>query len=211
MGSNTSAALAARCQSIELLVADVDGVLTDGVITLDDQGVETKHFHVRDGMALTLWHRAGKQSAILSSRRAAAVEHRAAELKITHVLQGHEQKADPLRRLVSGLGFSPHQVCFVGDDLADLAVLRCVGLAACPGDAAPEVKEAAQLVTQAPGGRGAIREVVEIILKCQGRWSELIDAAFGPRAGRSERDPRRPGRRLSPSRTAGRSKTRAKV
>ncbi len=99
MGLPAPADLAARCQPIELLVADVDGVLTDGVIALDDRGVETKHFHVRDGMAYGLWHRAGKQAAILSGRRAAAVERRAAELKIAHVLQGHEQKAAPLRSL----------------------------------------------------------------------------------------------------------------
>src|ERR1700719_209451 len=91
--------LAARCRPIELLVADVDGVLTDGVIALDDQGVETKCFHVRDGMAYSVWHRAGKQSAILSGRRGAAVERRAAELKIAHVLQGHEHKAAPMRTL----------------------------------------------------------------------------------------------------------------
>jgi YrbI family 3-deoxy-D-manno-octulosonate 8-phosphate phosphatase len=168
------AELAARCRPIELLVADVDGVLTDGVIALDDQGVETKHFHVRDGMAYSLWHRAGKQSAILSGRRGTAVERRAAELKIAHVLQGHDQKAAPFLTLIEGLHFLPHQVCFVGDDLADLPVLRAVGLAACPADAVAEVKGAAHLITQAPGGRGAVREVVEVILKSQGRWDELV-------------------------------------
>jgi 3-deoxy-D-manno-octulosonate 8-phosphate phosphatase (KDO 8-P phosphatase) len=170
--------LAARCQPIELLVADVDGVLTDGVIALDDQGGETKHFHVRDGMAYSLWHRAGKQAAILSGRQARAVDRRAAELKIAHVLQGHEQKSAPLRTLIEGLGLSPRQVCFVGDDLADLPALQAVGLAACPADAAAEVKNAAHLVTHAPGGKGALREVVEVILKSQGRWNELVSAAF---------------------------------
>jgi 3-deoxy-D-manno-octulosonate 8-phosphate phosphatase (KDO 8-P phosphatase) len=211
MGPKTPAELAARCQPIELLVADVDGVLTDGVITLDDRGVETKHFHVRDGMALTLWHRAGKQSAILSSRRAAAVEHRAAEIKIAHVLQGREQKAAPLRMLLDGLGLALQQVCFVGDDLADLPVLRLVGLAACPADAVPEVKAAAHLVTQAPGGRGAIREVVEVILKCQGRWAELIDAAFGARAVPSERHAPSSAGPLAWSKTVESSNTGPKV
>src|SRR5262249_42932187 len=89
------AELAARCQPIELLAGDVDGVLTDGVIAVDDAGVETKHFHVRDGLAVALWHRAGKQAAILSGRRAAAVERRAAELKIAHLLQGLDHKAEP--------------------------------------------------------------------------------------------------------------------
>jgi 3-deoxy-D-manno-octulosonate 8-phosphate phosphatase (KDO 8-P phosphatase) len=170
--------LAARCQPIELLVADVDGVMTDGVIVLNDQGVETKHFSVRDGMAYALWHRAGKKAAILSGRRAVVVERRAAELKIAHVLQGYEQKAAPLRTLIEELGLSPRQVCFVGDDLADLPALRVVGLAACPADAVAEVKNAAHLVTQAPGGRGAVREVVEVILKSQGAWGSLTGAGL---------------------------------
>jgi 3-deoxy-D-manno-octulosonate 8-phosphate phosphatase (KDO 8-P phosphatase) len=161
-----------------LLVSDVDGVLTDGVIALDETGVETKHFYVRDGMAFSLWHRAGKKSAILSGRCTRVVEQRAAELKIAYVLQGHEQKAAPFRTLIDGLGLSPIQVCFVGDDLADLPVLRSVGLAACPSDAASEVKETAHLITLAPGGRGVVREVVEVILKSQGRWNELISTIF---------------------------------
>src|ERR1700723_2436432 len=123
MGLREPLDIAERCRPIELLVADVDGVLTDGVIALDDNGVETKHFYVRDGMAFAVWHRAGKQAAMLSGRRAVAVERRAAELKIAHVLQGHEQKSAPLRSLIEGLGISPRQVCFVGDDLADLPVL----------------------------------------------------------------------------------------
>jgi 3-deoxy-D-manno-octulosonate 8-phosphate phosphatase (KDO 8-P phosphatase) len=178
MGLQEPPDLTLRCRPIELLVADVDGVLTDGVIALDDRGVEIKHFYVRDGMAYALWHRAGKQAAILSGRRAAAVERRAAELKIAHVLQGHEQKAAPLRSLIEGLGIAPFQVCFVGDDLADLPVLRAVGLAACPADAAAEVIDAAHLVTRAPGGRGALREVVEVILKAQGTWTELVGSTF---------------------------------
>jgi 3-deoxy-D-manno-octulosonate 8-phosphate phosphatase (KDO 8-P phosphatase) len=168
------AELAARCEPIELLVVDVDGVLTDGVIALDDHGAETKHFHVRDGLAYALWHRAGKQAAILSGRRAPAVDRRAAELKIAHVLQGLEDKAGPFRTLIGALGLAPRQVCYVGDDLPDLPVLRAVGLAACPADAAAEVRHAAQLVTHAPGGRGAVREVVEVILKSQRKWNGLI-------------------------------------
>src|SRR5215470_15830448 len=105
--------LAARCEPIELLVVDVDGVLTDGVIALDDHGAETKHFHVRDGLAYALWHRAGKQAAILSGRRAPAVDRRAAELKIAHVLQGLEEKAGPFRTLIGALGLEPRQVCYV--------------------------------------------------------------------------------------------------
>jgi 3-deoxy-D-manno-octulosonate 8-phosphate phosphatase (KDO 8-P phosphatase) len=164
------ATLAERCLPIELLIVDVDGVLTDGVIAVDDRGHETKHFHVRDGLAFALWHQAGKHSAILSGRRAAAVDRRAAELKVPHVIQGVAEKAGPFRALLDQLGLVPRAACFIGDDLPDLPVLGAVGLAACPADAVEEVRRAAHLVTQAPGGHGAVREVVEIILKSQGKW-----------------------------------------
>lgn len=177
MGLKSPAELAERCRPIELLVTDVDGVMTDGHIVLDDRGIETKHFHVRDGMAFSLWHKAGKCAAILSGRKTAAVDLRAADLKIAHVLQGHEQKEAPLRKLIEQLGLSPRQVCYVGDDLPDLPALLVAGLAACPADAAAEVKDAAHLITQAHGGDGAIREIVELILKSQGRWVNLIATA----------------------------------
>ncbi|MEO6808108.1 MAG: HAD family hydrolase [Isosphaeraceae bacterium] len=173
-GMASGDALAARCAAIELLLIDVDGVLTDGVIVIDDNGVESKHFHVRDGSALTLWHRTGKRSAILSGRRAPLVDRRAKELGISPVIQGAADKGPPFRALLQSLGLDAGQVCYVGDDLADLPVLKAVGLAACPADAAPEVRRAVQLVTNAPGGRGAIREVVETLLKSQNVWEGLL-------------------------------------
>jgi 3-deoxy-D-manno-octulosonate 8-phosphate phosphatase (KDO 8-P phosphatase) len=172
--------LAARCGPIELLVVDVDGVLTDGVIALDDRGVETKHFHVRDGSAFSLWRKAGKRAAILSGRTAPAVDRRAAELGITPVIQGASRKREPFRKLISDMGLEAEQVCYVGDDLADLPVLVAAGLAACPADAAAEVREVAHFVTIAPGGRGAVREVVELILKEQGKWEGLIAGLSAP-------------------------------
>ncbi len=167
--------LADRCAAIELLLVDVDGVLTDGVIAIDDRGVETKHFHVRDGSAFHLWKKAGKRAAILSGRWAPLVDRRAAELGIAPVIQGAPQKGGPFRAMLRDLGLDARQVCYVGDDLADLPVLGAVGLAACPADAAPEVREAVHLVTRARGGRGAIREIVEILLKHQGVWDDLIE------------------------------------
>ena len=168
--------LAARCASIELLVVDVDGVLTDGVIALDDRGVETKHFHVRDGSALNLWQKSGKRAAILSGRRAEAVDRRAAELGIAAamVIQGASEKGAPFRALVAATGLDARQVCYVGDDLADLPALDAAGLAACPADAAAEVRASAHLVAEARGGRGAVREVIEVILKQQGTWDTLV-------------------------------------
>jgi 3-deoxy-D-manno-octulosonate 8-phosphate phosphatase (KDO 8-P phosphatase) len=174
-GDRAGHELGARCAPIELLIADVDGVLTDGVIAIDGAGDEIKRFHVRDGLGYALWHRAGKHSAILSGRRAAAVERRAAELSIAHVLQGHDAKAGPFLDLVGRLDLEPRQVCYIGDDLPDLPVLRAVGLAACPADAVGEVRAAAHLVTLAPGGRGAVREVIEVILKSQGKWESLVE------------------------------------
>jgi len=166
--------LAGRCSTIELLVLDVDGVLTDGVIAVDDLGVETKHFHVRDGAGIALWRRAGKKVAILSGRSARCVAIRAAELGIDPVIQGAVDKRGPFRSIVAGFGLQAHQACHVGDDLADLAPFDEAGLAACPADAAAEVVTAAHLISRFPGGRGAVRDVVEAILKHQGAWDDLV-------------------------------------
>jgi 3-deoxy-D-manno-octulosonate 8-phosphate phosphatase (KDO 8-P phosphatase) len=182
MAQPVSADLAARCAAIELLVADVDGVLTDGAIVVDDHGVESKHFFVRDGLAYSLWHRAGKRSAILSGREAEVVARRTAELQIGYLVQGLAEKAEPFRGLMAELGLEARQVCYVGDDLVDIPVLRAVGLAACPSDAVAEVKGAVHLVTTAMGGRGVIREVVELILKAQGLWHSLCDSYHMPAA-----------------------------
>src|SRR5262249_40336449 len=156
--SSSSPGLAERCGPVELLLVDVDGVLTDGVIAVDDRGVETKHFHVRDGSAISLWRRAGKRAAILSGRAAAAVEAGGAELGIAPVIQGAAEKGPPFRTLIAELGLDATQVCYVGDDIPDLPVLRAVGLSACPADAAAEVQSAVHLITKAGGGRGAVRE-----------------------------------------------------
>lgn len=159
-----------RLAAIELLVLDVDGVLTDGSIIVDDRGVESKHFHVRDGAAIALWNRLGRRTAILSGRSARCVDHRAADLGIGPVVQGSGDKGRDLASMLAELGLPADRVAFVGDDLADLPALDLAGFAACPADAAPEVAAAVDLVTGAPGGRGAVREVVEALLKAAGRW-----------------------------------------
>jgi 3-deoxy-D-manno-octulosonate 8-phosphate phosphatase (KDO 8-P phosphatase) len=180
--AETSTDLAVRCGPIELLLLDVDGVLTDGVIAIDDVGAETKHFHVRDGAAVSFWQKAGKHVAILSGRSASAVDHRAGELGIDLVIQGAADKSEPFRALLAGLGLEPRQVCYMGDDLADLPVLAAVGLAACPADAVTEVRRAAHVVTSSPGGRGAVREVVELVLKHQNAWNRLLESYRQPMA-----------------------------
>ena len=172
--------LASRCEGITLLVMDVDGVLTDGVIAVDDRGVETKHFYVRDGSALALWRKAGHRAAILSGRSAQVVAIRAAELKISPVVQGRPEKLEPFREMVGDLGLRPDQVCYVGDDTLDLPVLRAAGLSACPADAVPEVRASVDFVAPSAGGRGAIRDVVEMLLKGQGLWEGLVASSLQP-------------------------------
>jgi 3-deoxy-D-manno-octulosonate 8-phosphate phosphatase (KDO 8-P phosphatase) len=171
---NQLADLAARAAAVELLLLDVDGVLTDGSVIYADDGSELKRFHVRDGSGLKLWHAAGKRTAIVSGRRSVAVERRAAELGISPVLQGRDDKLAALEAVLATTGLRPEQVCAVGDDLPDVPVLRRCGLAVAVADACPELRAVANYVTAAPGGRGAVREAIEWLLKASGRWNELV-------------------------------------
>jgi 3-deoxy-D-manno-octulosonate 8-phosphate phosphatase (KDO 8-P phosphatase) len=166
--------LSQRCASIELLVLDVDGVLTDGSIVYGDDGVELKTFFVRDGSGLKLWQMAGKRAAIITGRTSNVVEIRARELGIAPVIQGAADKLTGFRQVLDEVPVAAEQVCGVGDDVPDLPVLRRCGLAVAVADACPEVLAQAHHVTRAAGGRGAVREVVELILRCQGRWHDLV-------------------------------------
>jgi 3-deoxy-D-manno-octulosonate 8-phosphate phosphatase (KDO 8-P phosphatase) len=162
--------LRARCAPIELLVLDVDGVLTDGGITYADDGTELKVFHVRDGSGLKLWHKAGKRAAIISGRVSPVVARRAAELGVSMLLQGAADKLAAYHELLAETGFRHDQVCAVGDDIPDLPILRQCGLAVAVADACVEVLAEARYVTLRSGGRGAVREAIEVILRSQGRW-----------------------------------------
>ncbi len=168
-----------RCQGIHLIVMDVDGVLTDGGIVIDNQGIETKTFHVRDGFAIRLWQRAGGLAALVTGRSSQIVKLRAAELDIKIVRQGSEEKLNITREICSELNVQPQQVCYIGDDLPDLPALRFAGLAVAVADAVSEVRAAAHYVTTAPGGRCAVRETIEMILKAQRRWDELVQKYVG--------------------------------
>ena len=168
-------ALADRAARVELLLLDVDGVLTDGSIVYADDGTELKRFHVRDGSGLKLWRLAGKRAAIVSGRKSAAVERRAAELGIAPVLQGRDDKLAAFAEVLAATGLTAEQVCAVGDDLPDLPVLRRAGVAVAVADACPEVRAAADSVTMTPGGRGAVREAVEWLLKLRGEWDRVTD------------------------------------
>ena len=166
--------LAERCVRIDLLIVDVDGVLTRGGIQYAGEGVELKMFHVRDGSALKVWRQVGKRSALISGRTSRVVEVRAAELGIDVVAQGAANKLATYRQVLASTGLQPAQVAFVGDDLPDMPVLRQCGLAVAVADACVEVRFEAHYVTRTPGGAGAVREVIELVLRCQGQWQQVV-------------------------------------
>jgi 3-deoxy-D-manno-octulosonate 8-phosphate phosphatase (KDO 8-P phosphatase) len=161
---------AARASRIRLLVLDVDGVLTDGVLVYGPSGEEIKRFHVRDGLAVQAARRAGIEVAVVSGRASAAVTRRMSELGIVEVHQGIADKAAELRALLGRLGITPEETAVMGDDLPDLPVMKIAGLALAPSDAAPEAKRAAAWVSRAPGGHGAVREAVEMLLRSRKAW-----------------------------------------
>jgi 3-deoxy-D-manno-octulosonate 8-phosphate phosphatase (KDO 8-P phosphatase) len=167
--------LQGRCERIELLVLDVDGVLTDGSIIYSDQGAELKRFYVRDGSAIKLWQQENKVTAFLTGRTSRAVELRAAELGVTQVVQGASMKLEGFRKILLGTGMKAQQACFIGDDLPDLPVLAKCGLAVAVADACPEVVARAHYVTRLRGGMGAVREAIELLLRSQNRWNSIME------------------------------------
>jgi 3-deoxy-D-manno-octulosonate 8-phosphate phosphatase (KDO 8-P phosphatase) len=169
-----------RATHIRLLCLDVDGVLTDGRIVIDADGRETKIFHVHDGQGIRLWQDAGHQVAIITSRSSDAVTRRAAELGIEHVHQGCSNKCDALHAVLDATGCTTDEVAAVGDDLPDLAMLYEAAMPVAVANAVDEVKAIATHVTTRSGGCGAVRELVEDLLRAQGRWDDLIAARTTP-------------------------------
>jgi 3-deoxy-D-manno-octulosonate 8-phosphate phosphatase (KDO 8-P phosphatase) len=169
----------ARARRIKLLLMDCDGVLTDGRIWLNEDYDEQKGFHVRDGQGISLMHCAGLRTGIISGRKSTAVERRAHDLKITYVHQFAKDKIKALEEIIRAAGVSPEECVFVGDDLADIRVMRHVGLAVAVADAVEETRQAAHYVTKIRGGHGAVREICELILKSQGLWDDLMKS-FNP-------------------------------
>ena len=166
--------LAERCREIRLLDLDVDGVLTAGGVEYTDGGTESKTFHVRDGTGLKLWQQAGKHTAWISGRASPTVARRAAELGVKPVVEGVGDKLAAFRQVLGAIGIRPDEACCVGDDLADLPLLCQCGLAVAVADACVEIRNAAHFITQAAGGRGAVREVIALVLRCQGEWQKLV-------------------------------------
>ena len=163
-----------RAARVKLLLMDCDGVLTDGRITLLDGGDEQKSFHTRDGHGLVLLHRAGLRTAIITGRTSRAVEWRARDLGVTHVLQGRLKKTEAFEELLAGSDLRPDEMACMGDDVTDIPLMRRCALGIAVADASADTLAAADYVTRLPGGFGAVREVCELILKAQGRWDELM-------------------------------------
>ena len=161
---------------IKLLLLDVDGVLTDGSIWLDDEGRQMKRFHVRDGAGIRAWQRCGLQVGILTARSSRAVTYRMQELGVTLISQGASDKQQGFEDICSRVGLTADQVAYVGDDLMDLPVLCRVGYPIAVADAANEVRQVAKYVCNRRGGSGAVREVIEHLLKTMERWDEVLDA-----------------------------------
>ncbi len=165
---------AGAAANVELLCLDVDGVMTDGGIHLDDNGMETKRFHARDGLGISVWTTLGYQVALITGRSGNAVKHRAAELGIRHVIQASTDKAQALDGVLRELSLASAQVAVLGDDLPDLAMMRGAGYAMAVADAVPEVRRAAAFVTTLAGGTGAVREAIEHLLREKNRWDEAV-------------------------------------
>jgi 3-deoxy-D-manno-octulosonate 8-phosphate phosphatase (KDO 8-P phosphatase) len=167
---NLSTDVSARAQKIKLLLMDCDGVLTDGRLYYDENGEALKVFHVRDGQGLVMWHKAGHHSGIISGRSLNLVVRRAQELGIEFIHQKCENKIVNFEMILKEAEISAAETAFIGDDIADIDLMYRVGFAAAVGDAVEEAKSSAHYVTVNKGGRGAVREVTDLLLKAQGKW-----------------------------------------
>ena len=161
-------------ENIEMLVMDVDGVLTDGSLIIHADGSESKCFSALDGHGIRMWRRAGLKVALISGRASEPTIRRAEQLQIEHVFQDCHHKLPVFEKLLEQLDLPPEKVAYIGDDLTDLPVIRYAGFGIAVANAVAEVKRYADYVTERPGGRGAVREVIEHILKNSGRWQELM-------------------------------------
>jgi 3-deoxy-D-manno-octulosonate 8-phosphate phosphatase (KDO 8-P phosphatase) len=159
---------------IELLVMDVDGVLTDGTVEIHGDGSESKSFNLLDGHGLRMWQRAGGKSAFLSGRFSEATKCRAEQLEVDFCLQDCFEKLPVLKKLLEDTGVPAKKTAYIGDDLLDLPAIKYVGFGAAVANAVDEVKKEADYVTTRRGGDGAVREVIEYILKTTGKWQEII-------------------------------------
>ena len=167
-----------RIKKIKLLILDVDGVLTDGRIVWTSSAEEIKFFNVQDGVGIVLAQRAGLKVAIISARKSKVTEIRAKELKITEVYQTTESKFIAYKELKDKYKLADEQVAYIGDDLHDVPVLRSAGFAAATANAQEEAKQVSHYVTEKNGGEGAVREVINMILKAKGLWDKAVEKYY---------------------------------
>jgi len=166
-----------KAKKVKLLILDIDGVMTDGRVIYGIYGDELKFFDVQDGFGITLLHRAGIKSVIITAKKSRIVKMRARDLKTVKTYQGYIDKLIPFNKILRKFRVKPDEVCFIGDDLIDIPVLKRVGFAIAVPNAVEEVKNIAHHVTQKMGGRGAVREICDLILKSQGKW-DLATAKY---------------------------------
>ena len=167
-----------RIQKIKLVIVDNDGVLTDGRIVYGDYGDDIKFFDVQDGFGMVLLRRAGLNTVIISGKKSSINHRRAKELMVNKIFQNAFDKLKVFEKVSQKFKIAPEETCYVGDDLIDLPVMTRVGLAVAVSNAVEEVKLAAHYITQKSGGRGAVREVVDMLLKGQGKWTEVTQRYF---------------------------------
>jgi YrbI family 3-deoxy-D-manno-octulosonate 8-phosphate phosphatase len=162
------------CANIELILSDVDGVMTDGGIQLLDDGSQFVKFHIRDGMGVRLWREAGKRFGIVTGRKLESIRKRAEDLWLDIIRLGIDDKLPAIDELAAEFKISRDQICYIGDDLLDLKAIQSVGFGVAVADAVEEVRQAAKYTTSVPGGHAAVREVIELILKNTGCWEEVM-------------------------------------
>lgn len=163
-----------KAKKVKLLILDVDGVLTDGKIVLDESGKQLKFFDVQDGLGVVLLKRAGIKTIIISARYSRTVSLRAKDMQVFKIYQNSEDKLHTYKKILKQLKLNSTQTCFIGDELIDIPVLKRAGLSVAVANAAPEVKRVANYITKRKGGSGAVREVIELILKSQNKWNKVI-------------------------------------
>ncbi len=163
-----------RAQKIKVILMDVDGVMTRGMIVYDSNGLEIKHFNAHDGLGIKLASLSGLKTGIISARESGTIRTRAKELKMDYLYLGRDKKLDAFRELQKDLNLEPENFCFIGDDLPDIPVLKQVGFAVAVKNASQMTRDVAQYVTKRDGGEGAVREVIEIILKAQEKLEQTI-------------------------------------
>jgi len=173
-----SASTRKKAQRIKLLLLDVDGVLTDGGIVIDRQGQEIKRFDVRDGHEIRLLMRAGLQVGFVTGRFSKAVSHRAEDLGVRIVYQKADNKLEVYEKIKNGTGLRDQEIAYVGDDLVDFPLLRRVGLAFAVRDGSKGMKEMVDYVTEKEGGRGAVRKIIELLIRSQGRWKAVTERYY---------------------------------